>query len=498
MSAASREEGPLEVSVKILTKEEAANWHSERRNLYTSGKLFPIKINTEIGAKRADRIFRVINKLGYGTYGTVWLVEDTKPPANAPSRWKAIKIHRRGTADTDLLVLKEFKRADITPEKALTEYQVAIPYEQFPIKGGLDGKTIYTCSVLPLLGPKVDDMGVFDLSNLEQLGNGKDYASRFACRQIAEALQKLHKMGIAHGDFRPSNILYYLPHLDKLSENEILSVYGQPVAVALKDPVPFIEPEYLCFPARCNVKEFKMILDDKNLDMCLVGQQKEAQAGGSQQLLCATVIDLGSAWHHTWAPRHSLIPVNYQAPELIVRRHGYMSVQSDIWALGCSMVRIHTQQPAFPDDWPSVNAERPETNVLAGMEFFLGPIPVPYRNAWKERRRGKNHVFPTNPAHVGFLEYSTLKKWRKRYRKVEEDNKSPLHVAVWKSEVGRDHAEDFLDLLMGIFKWFPDQRMSLENILSHPFLQVSVSQASDAGSGSGPGGDKPGGDDSGK
>lgn len=351
MSAASREESPHEVSVKILTEEEASRHHTEKRDLYTSGQLFPVEINTEIGAKKADRIFRVINKLGYGTYGTVWLVEDTKPPANAPSRWKAIKAHCRGTAETDLRVLKEFKRAGITPEKALTEYQVAIPYEQFPIKGGLDGKTIYTCSVLPLLGPKVDDGGVLRLSN-EGLGWGQnkdDHASRFACRQIAEALQKLHKMGIAHGDFRPANILYYLPHLDKLSENEIMSVYGQPEAVEVKDPVPFIEPEHPVIAARGDVNELKKILARKNLDMCLFGQQ-QPQAGS--QVLCATMIDMGSAWHHSWEPRYSLIPVHYQAPELIVRRHGYMSVQSDIWALGCSMVRICTQQSAFPDGWP--------------------------------------------------------------------------------------------------------------------------------------------------
>lgn len=51
--------------------------------------------------------------------------------------------------------------------------------------------------------------------------------------------------------------------------------------------------------------------------------------------------------------------------------------------------------------------------------------------------------------------------------------KSPLHLAVLKSELPEEKADIFLDLLKGIFKWFPDQRMSLEDILNHPFLQVS-------------------------
>ncbi|KAK3348162.1 kinase-like domain-containing protein [Neurospora tetraspora] len=458
--SAARSESSAEIQVKIVTGDEALGRHTEDPDFYLSGQLFPVQINTEIGAKKADRIFHVINKLGYGTYGTVWLVEDTKPPANAPSRWKAIKMHRRGTADTDLRVLKEFKRAGISPEKALTEYQVAIPYEQFPIKGGPNGKTTYTCSVLPLLGPKVDNKEVLRLSNEGLCRDRDDHARRFACRQIAEALQKLHNMGIAHGDFRPANILYYLPHLDKLSEEEIMQVYGQPEAVELEDPGPFREPDHLVFPAKCDINALREILARKNLDMGFVGQP-------GLQVPRATVIDMGSAWHHSWEPRHSLIPVHYKAPECIIRHYGHMSMESDIWALGCSMVKICSGHAAFPDTWESVD-RCPETDVLAEMEYFLGPIPVPYRNAWKDRAKGKKTVFPSNPAHVGFLRYSALKNWKKRHRA-----KNPLHLAVIKSELPKEKADMFLELLQGIFQWFPDQRMSLEEILRHPFLQVS-------------------------
>ncbi|KAK3490054.1 kinase-like domain-containing protein [Neurospora crassa] len=438
------------IPVVLLTKDEArGRGRTEDRDLYSSGQLFPVEINTEIGAKKADRIFHVINKLGHGTYGTVWLVEDTQPPATAPSRWKAIKMHRQGTADTDLRVSKEFKRAGISPEKALTEYQVAIPYEQFPIRGGPGGKTTYTCSVLPLLGPRVDNRQVLGLSNDEEEsscgsrdgnGNGNGQASSsslvFACRQIALALQKLHYMGIAHGDFRPANILYYLPHLDKLSQDEIMQVYGgQPEAVELENPEPFKEPDHLVFPAKCDVHALKQILARKNLDIGFGGQVPRA-----------TVIDMGSAWHHAWEPRHSLIPVHYKAPECII----------------CA------GRAAFPDSRESVDGCL-ETDVLAEMEYFLGPIPTPYRNAWKERDEGKKTVFPSNPAHVGFLRYSALKKWRKRHKKV----KSPLHLVVMQSELPKEKADMFLDLLQGIFRWFPDQRMSLEEILRHPFLQAT-------------------------
>ncbi|KAK3951091.1 kinase-like domain-containing protein [Pseudoneurospora amorphoporcata] len=441
--SAARSENPAEIQVKIITKDGALRRHTEDRYLYLSGELFSVQINTEIGAKKADRIFRVINKLGYGTYGTVWLVEDTKPPANAPSRWKAIKMHRRGTADTDLRVLKEFKRAVITPEKALAEYQVAIPYEQFPIKGGPGNKTTYTCSVLPLLGPRVDNEGLCSR-------DGNDHASRFACRQIAEALQKLHKMGIAHGDFRPANILYYLPHLDKLSQDEIMHVYGQPKALELKDPTPMREPDHLVFPATCDVEALREILARKNLDMGLVGQP-------GLQVPRATVIDMGAAWHQSWGPRCTLIPASYRAPECIIRQDGYTSI-----CMGHTAFRDNT--------WESVD-RRPDTDVLAEMEFFLGPIPVPYRSAWKERTEGKNTVFPSNPAHVGFLRYKALKDWRKMHRR--DGARSPLHLMVSKSELPKEKADMFLDLLQGIFKWFPGQRMSLEDILKHPFLQVS-------------------------
>ncbi|KAH7625836.1 kinase-like domain-containing protein [Sordaria sp. MPI-SDFR-AT-0083] len=322
---AARSESPAKIQVEIITADETVKGNIEDPKYYSSGRFFPVQINTEIGSKKADQILRVINKLGHGTYSTVWLVEDTKPPANAPSRWKAIKMHSRGTADNDLRVLKEFKRAGITPEKALS---IRSPFH--------------------------------------------------------------------------------------------VGLVGQPGLQAPR----------------------------------------------------ATVIDMGAAWHHSWDLVHkTLIPVSYKAPECIIHQYGCTSMESDIWALGCSMVKIYMGRTAFRDNtWNSV-LRRPDTDVLAEMEFFLGPIPAPYRNAWKQLHKGKNTVFPSNPAHVGFLRYKELRDWRKEHRR--DGAWSPLHLEVMGSGLPKEKADMFLDLLESIFKWFPEQRMTLEEILRHPFLQVS-------------------------
>ena len=458
MSAASSE-SPADIEFRIVNAgERAIARDTEGRYYYSTGNLYPVEINTKIGTKKGDRILHVINKLGQGSYGTVWLVEDTKPPANAPSRWKALKMHRRGTTQTDLDVPKMFKRAGITPEEALTKYQIAIPYEQFPIRGGEGGEKWFICSVLPLLGPRVDNNKMYSR-------DPNSNTRRVACRQIAEALQKLHNMGFAHGDFRPANILYYLPHLDKLSLTEIMQVYGKPRAVNWKNPKPLKEPDHLVFPATCNITVLKKILARKNLDLRLVGQP-------GLQVPRATVIDMGACWHHSWKPRDGLVPLNYQAPECIIRRRGHMSMQSDIWALGCSMVDICCGHEAFPGEYWSVDGRR-KSNVLAEMEFFIGAIPMAYRNAWKKRIEGRHAVFPTNPAYVGFLNHLELTDWRKRHRR-DPEIWSPLHLAVLKNKrMLPEQRSEFLNLLEGIFQWFPDRRMSLEEILRHPFLQVS-------------------------
>lgn len=320
--------------------------------------------------------------------------------------------------------------------------------------------------MLPLLGPRVDNKGILHLCDEGLCSQyGSDYASRFACRQIAEALQKLHKMGIAHGDFRPANILFDLPHLDKLSQGEILQVYGQPKAVELKNPTAMKEPHHIVFLATCDVEALRETLARKNLDVGLVGQP-------GLQAPRATVIDMSAAWHHSWDLVHkTLIPVSYKAPECIIHQYGCTSMESDIWALGCSMVKIYMGRTAFRDNtWNSV-LRRPDTDVLAEMEFFLGPIPAPYRNAWKQLHKGKNTVFPSNPAHVGFLRYKELRDWRKEHRR--DGAWSPLHLEVMGSGLPKEKADMFLDLLESIFKWFPEQRMTLEKILRHPFLQVS-------------------------
>ncbi|KAK0713503.1 hypothetical protein B0T26DRAFT_596610, partial [Lasiosphaeria miniovina] len=150
------------------------------------GGFHPIHIGDSIGP---DGRFRIMNKMGSGGSGTVWLCEDTQHEVGKP-KWRAVKISKARCGTTGAVELKIkniFIDHGVAPWSAF-HHGVAIPIDSFSIDGP---NGTHMCLVLPVLGPKIHrNFALFTDTELKR---------RSVCLNIAQAMKYIHSLGICHG-----------------------------------------------------------------------------------------------------------------------------------------------------------------------------------------------------------------------------------------------------------------------------------------------------------
>lgn len=282
-----------------------------------------------------DGRFEVIYKLGFGGIAMVWLCYEFDA-----KRWRAVKINAASHSSDDcaeLKILEVMKEKNVTPEQ-LDAMHIVVPWETFWIDGP-NGR--HLCSVMPVLGPRLSTWR-------DKLGMDYDTIDKM-CYQFTEGLSFLHGMGIAHGDFRPANILTRLKcqSLDNISVDEMKELLEAPdmeEILTLDDQKSIHAPEEVVSGV-CWDRLKHLISDD------------------------VAIVDFGEAYRLGESPLSLGIPRQYGAPEIVFG--GPPTGMSDIWSLaytlmefrlGCSLI---SSLPA----------------IVWRMERFAGPVPCRYRPA---------------------------------------------------------------------------------------------------------------------
>ncbi|KAK6951627.1 hypothetical protein Daesc_006149 [Daldinia eschscholtzii] len=304
--------------------------------LYNEGGHYPVHLGVKL-----DNRFTVVHKLGSGGYGIVWLCRDTYL-----EKWRAVKIltanqTAKGTENEIICDLQ--KRFT---EDELERNHILLPLERFWLTGP---NGTHLCLVMPVLGPAVSSW------RLKQ----KDYEkqthhdTRNLCRQIMASMHFLHRHGICHGDFRPSNILMKIEGIDHLSEDQLLKLMGEPECIGI-EPLPGQSPTYRA-PKYCVVPahEFwSMSLSTKSI----------------------TIIDFGESFFTKDPPKSTGIPDSYAAPEVLLEGIGNLGTHTDIWSLACTLFEVRTGSKLVEDQLCGGFSDS-----LGEIEFYLGPLPSRYR-----------------------------------------------------------------------------------------------------------------------
>lgn len=305
---------------------------------YRPGGHHPVIVGDLLGN---DSRFEVWHKLGQGTYGLIWLCRDLMS-----GKFCAVKVLRAELsehADKMPELRVQEMLGGVSPEEAW-ENHIAMPLETF-IQNGLNGE--HLCIVTRLLGPSITESRRYDWDNTPFL---KDI-----CFQLVEGMDFMHRHGLGHGDFRPSNILFKTT-LEDLTEEEMEIYLPEPEAYeifAVDEPMPGEPP---CGPHAplYAMEPLRLHLDDE----CITRD--------------IAIIDFGVAFE-TACPRiPTAIPDKYAAPEC-QRELGWQqpSVGSDLWALGCTMAEVLCGSTPF-EVFGAFNFKE--------VELSLGPMPEPYRS----------------------------------------------------------------------------------------------------------------------
>ncbi|KAI1487826.1 kinase-like domain-containing protein [Biscogniauxia mediterranea] len=432
--------------------------------LYNRGGLHPVHLGDTL-----DGRFEVVHKLGHGGFSTVWLCQDVKQRR----RWRAVKIM---TADhsargNDVRIIEHLTTQSsaapaAAPASSCESNHVSVPLERFWLEGP-NGR--HLCLVSEVLGWDVATWS----QHLHPLAAETPGLVNDACRQIAKGLRFLHSRGVCHGDVRPPNILMRLRGLDRLSKRQVLALTGAPELVRVRT-TSGASPQPRRAPTHCVV--------DVDPRWC------ETLSSS-----CVAIVDFGESFRVEAPPETTAIPSAYGAPEILVEGVRTPGFPSDVWSLACTMYEVKTHDMLFGSRWGSGGG----VNMAMGqMARYLGPVPEPYEAAYRRQL----HAAFKRPLDED--EDEEAKKKTSTSSAEEEAQPAPLPTEAecahpFEKGIGAERQylrEDdgllpekqeetiikyrypqrdialFPDLLGKMLKYDPAERISIHEVLSHPWM----------------------------
>lgn len=312
---------------------------------YVPGGYHPVALGDRLGDGGR---FRVVHKLGFGGYATVWLCHD-----GVAKKWRAVKIMaaKASTPEcADLRALELF--AGLDPD-VLAANHIQLALDTFWLDGP-NGR--HLCFVLPLLGSK--------LTHVFQYYGHIPELIKDICFRLVEALEFIHSRGLCHGDFRTDNILFRLADgVDEWEEDAMMELQEQPRRVRVE-----------------RVDGSERGGSEPGVPAYLVERADIVYGEGACSSDIA-VIDFGVSYRNMQHPteRGTGIPLPYAAPEEVFEQGQLLGFPTDIWALGVTIAKLRCGFAPFADE--------EYDDFLAGlgkMECVMGPIPNPLRTVWKE------------------------------------------------------------------------------------------------------------------
>ncbi|KAF4506568.1 hypothetical protein G6O67_006638 [Ophiocordyceps sinensis] len=297
--------------------------------------------------------YKVIRKLGEGSYSTVWLARDLRN-----NRYVALKIlvSEISASTNELRILRHITK--VAPSGGASHITQLL--DEFEHRGP---NGIHKCLLFEPMGPSVntmvEELPQFNPRRWEMKIRYPPQMAKTILKQSLQALAFLHENGIAHGDFQPGNMLFALDDINSKPE-DLFCQEGHGEAGSVSPPVQRLDgkqdkwaPRYLCV-AR-SLAPFVSC------------------AGGFKIKLS----DMGGAYFFTDPPAKPVTPHGIRAPELILT--GAVDKTLDVWSFGCLVFELITGQPLFciPE------SEFEDDDHLLSLTACLGALPDPLFKYWK-------------------------------------------------------------------------------------------------------------------
>ncbi|KDR80219.1 hypothetical protein GALMADRAFT_116853 [Galerina marginata CBS 339.88] len=285
----------------------------ERYLNYRPGGFHPV----HLGDKFQDKRYTVVNKLGYGSYSTVWLVRD-----EIQNIYASLKILSADASEessgTELDVLRRSTTGSGSGKRFVLQF-----LDSFFHKGP---NGTHLCVVTEVSGPSLSmylcTLDSFDCLPLE--------SAQALIPQLAQGVEYLHSCNIVHGDLHLGNMLYHSFLLE--SQENIEKYFGTPETTSLR-VVPGASPLY----SAPHVPRYVVYSPDHSPFLEAIFE--------TPSLVQVKICDFSEASLHDPArpegvKRKLNCPNVHAAPEVIFDE--LVSPASDMWALGNTMHQILT------------------------------------------------------------------------------------------------------------------------------------------------------------
>ncbi|KAK2776941.1 hypothetical protein FQN52_003274 [Onygenales sp. PD_12] len=322
--------------------------------LYRPGGFHPAHLEDSF----KDGRYRVIRKLGDGSFGTVWLAVDDHCESHRYVALKIMMSKRSADAATEMEINSylSFKASRHPHSK-----HALLPLNTFE-HAGPNGT--HRCFVYEPMGATVASM----LSELPQyqpkrlMATPKRYPkwmAKLILKHVLSGLVFLHSNGVAHGDVQPGNFLFSIGDINTVKEEE------------LKQPQKSVTK-----PLRRRDGK-----TDKWAPRYLMLKESLHTYTSLDPDLLIKISDFGAAFWIDKPPASTVTPVALRAPELIFKEPFDSGI--DIWAFGCQIYEILTGSQLFAvfsmGDDPQEDIDDDHLNELHDV---LGPLPEAWFSKW--------------------------------------------------------------------------------------------------------------------
>ncbi|KAG6255751.1 hypothetical protein E4U24_001472 [Claviceps purpurea] len=278
-------------------------------HLIILGDVLPKPLTCVTDVNKEPR-YRIMLKLGYGTFATVWLARDL-----VDKRYVAVKVGHGSDnplPDREAEILSQIRQTG--PGKHGYERVIEL-LDAFVVEGP---NGFHQCLVTEVVSPLSDSDTI-------------KHCSYDVLRQIVEGFAFLHGEGIVHGDPHIGNFGIALPQLQQFEEDDIIDFFDIPEIV----PVIHWDP-------KLPVNSFPPYLV-QSVSMRYFLETRKAFPAGS--LVTAKILDFGRA-HRINKDSNLLgaVPMMIRPPEFILhelcddRIGSTWSEAADIWAVGCTII----------------------------------------------------------------------------------------------------------------------------------------------------------------
>ncbi|KAJ8105415.1 hypothetical protein OPT61_g10192 [Boeremia exigua] len=430
-------------------------WRLKRNNApcewgerYRPGGLHPI----DLGDTFCDGKYKVIRKLGAGSYSTVWLVVSESVP-----KYVAIKVMDAASSVATSELAISGHLSTVAKENPDSRHVTEL-LDHFKHKGP---NGIHQCLVFEVMGSTATSL-------VEELPENKPmkpdvpqrYPKWMAKTLLLHTLRGLayvHQRGIVHADVQPGNLLFSAKDIMTLEPQQLEQHTDRTVR-----PLHRIDGKIDHWAPR-NLYEAPPLYEHVEL-----GHD-----------LCVKLSDFGAAFFVTNPPADTVTPLALRAPELVLKQPFDAGI--DIWCFGCLMFEFLTGEMLlsvmkFGNDQKA--QDEADDELLCQMNDTIRPLPDSLMRVWPRASKwfdaDHNHLQPDDGGDVDDKENAAAEC----ESKVEKEKAEPFVYPTLEQQfaeakhpdIGDDEAAVICQIIQKILAYDPAERPTAAELLEHPWF----------------------------